>query len=118
MEGTIRTLDSKMQQQVHERMKITAAKITEASGATVAEVSIDTKTKVTYNDPALVKLMTPSIGGGCGKENVSETEWTTGAEDFSFLAIKHLPFSFSWRYACRAGPGKSSSASYTGFLYR
>jgi len=93
MEGTIRTLDGKMQQQVHERMKITAAKIAEASGAT-AEVSIDTKTKVTYNDPALVKLMTPSIEAAAGKENVSETEWTTGAEDFSFFGDKAPAFFF------------------------
>jgi amidohydrolase len=93
MEGTIRTLDSKMQQQVHERMKITAAKIAEASGAT-AEVSIDTKTKVTYNDPGLVKLMTPSIEAAAGKENVTETEWTTGAEDFSFFGDKAPAFFF------------------------
>lgn len=93
MEGTIHTLDSKMQQQVHERMKITATKIAEAAGAT-AEVSIDTKTKVTYNDPALVKLMTPSIEAAAGKDNVSETEWTTGAEDFSFFGDKAPAFFF------------------------
>lgn len=93
MEGTIRTLDSKMQQQVHERMKVTATKIAEASGAT-AEVSIDTKTKVTYNDPALVKLMTPSIEAAAGKENVLEMYWTTGAEDFSFFGDKAPSFFF------------------------
>jgi amidohydrolase len=93
MEGTIRTLDSKMQQQVHERMKLTATKIAEASGAT-AEISIDTKTKVTYNDPALVKLMTPAIEAAAGKENVTESEWTTGAEDFSFFGDKAPAFFF------------------------
>ena len=40
MEGTIRTLDSKMQDDVHARMKLTAEKIAEASGAT-AEVKIE-----------------------------------------------------------------------------
>ena len=49
MDGTIRTLDNKMQKDVHERIKQTATKIAEASGAT-AEVTIDTKTLVTYND--------------------------------------------------------------------
>ena len=34
MDGTIRTLDSKMQKEVHERIKWTAEKIAEASGAT------------------------------------------------------------------------------------
>ncbi|WP_236059843.1 amidohydrolase [Chitinophaga rhizophila] len=93
MEGTIRTLDSRMQKEVHERMKLTAQKIAEASGAT-AEVSIDTKTKVTYNDPALVKQMLPSIEAAIGKEHVQEAEWTTGAEDFSFYGDKAPAFFF------------------------
>lgn len=93
MEGTIRTLDSKMQQQVHERIKLTAARIAEASGAT-AETTIDTKTKVTYNDPALVKQMLPSIQAAAGKDNVLETDWTTGAEDFSFYGDKAPSFFF------------------------
>lgn len=93
MEGTIRTLDSKMQTDVHERMKLTATKIAEASGAT-AEVSIDTKTKVTYNDPALVKRMVPSIEAAVGKDNVKEADWTTGAEDFSFYGDKAPAFFF------------------------
>ncbi|WP_217603799.1 amidohydrolase [Chitinophaga sp. GbtcB8] len=93
MEGTIRTLDSKMQQMVHEKMKLMATHIAAASGAT-AEVSIDTKTKVTYNDPSLVKLMAPSIEAAAGKENVYETDWTTGAEDFSFFGDKAPAFFF------------------------
>jgi amidohydrolase len=93
MEGTIRTLDSKMQQMVHEKMKQMATNIAAASGAT-AIVSIDTKTKVTYNDPALVKMMLPSIEAAAGKNNVYETEWTTGAEDFSFFGDKAPAFFF------------------------
>lgn len=93
MEGTIRTLDSKMQQDVHESTKRMAVKIAEASGAT-AEVTIDTKTKVTYNDPALVAQMVPAIEAAIGKENVKEAEWTTGAEDFSFYGDKAPAFFF------------------------
>lgn len=93
MEGTIRTLDSKMQQHVHEKIKLTAARIAEASGAT-AETTIDTKTKVTYNDPALVTLMRPSLEKAVGADNVKETEWTTGAEDFSFFGDKAPAFFF------------------------
>ncbi|SFO70298.1 amidohydrolase [Chitinophaga sp. YR627] len=93
MEGTIRTLDSRMQEDVHERMKLTATKIAEASGAE-AEVSIDTKTKVTYNDPALVKQMLPSLEAAVGKDNVREADWTTGAEDFSFYGDKAPAFFF------------------------
>ena len=93
MEGTIRTLDSKMQQDVHERMKRTAEKIAEASGAT-ATVSIDTKTEVTYNNPELVKETLPALELAAGKDNVSTMDWTTGAEDFSFYGDKAPAFFF------------------------
>lgn len=93
MEGTIRTLDTKMQQDVHARMKLTAEKIAEASGAT-AELSIDTKTKVTYNNPSLVSAMLPSIKAAAGAEKVTEADWTTGAEDFSFYGDKAPAFFF------------------------
>ncbi len=52
MAGTIRTLDSDMQKDVHARIRLTATKIAESMGAT-AEVSIETKAPVTYNTPAL-----------------------------------------------------------------
>lgn len=94
MEGTIRTLDSKMQQDVHERIKITATKIAEASGAT-AEVSISTKTLVTYNDPELVKQMLPSLQTAAGTDKVIESDWTTGAEDFSYYGLKAPAFFFN-----------------------
>jgi amidohydrolase len=93
MEGTIRTLDSKMQQEVHQKIKLTAEKIAEASGA-VATVGIDTKTLVTYNNPALVKMMVPSLEKAAGKGNVTETVWQTGAEDFSYYAAKVPSFFF------------------------
>jgi amidohydrolase len=93
MEGTIRTLEPSMQKDVHERLKLTATKIAEASGATV-EVNIDTKTLVTYNDPELVKMMLPSLETAAGKENVSASEWTTGAEDFSYFGEKAPAFFF------------------------
>jgi amidohydrolase len=93
MEGTIRTLDGNMQKDVHERIRTTAMKIAEASGAT-AEVMIDTKTLVTYNDPALVKMMLPSLEAATGKGNLLEQDWTTGAEDFSFYGQKAPAFFF------------------------
>lgn len=93
MEGTIRTLDAAMQKDVHQRMKITAQKIAEASGAT-AEFMVDTKTEVTYNNPELVKEMLPSLETAAGKDNVSESTWTTGAEDFSFYGDKAPAFFF------------------------
>lgn len=93
MDGTIRTLDSKMQTEVHQRIKWTAEKIAEASGA-VAEVSFDTKTLVTYNTPELVKKMLPSLESATGTGNIKEREWVTGAEDFSYYGTKAPSFFF------------------------
>lgn len=87
MTGTIRTLDTGMQKMIHEKIKLTAEKIAEASGAT-AEVSIENKTLVTYNNPELTKKMIPSFIEAAGEKNVEEAEATTGAEDFSFFAEK------------------------------
>jgi len=93
MDGTIRTLDNTMQKEVHEKIKLTATKIAEASGAT-AVVSIETKTLVTYNSPELVKKMIPSLQSAAGPGNVKETEWKTGAEDFSYYGTKAPAFFF------------------------
>jgi amidohydrolase len=91
MDGTIRTLDKDMQKDVHERIKLTVKKIAEASGAT-ADVTIDTKTLVTYNMPELVKKMIPSLESAA--DHVEETEWKTGAEDFSYYGTRAPAFFF------------------------
>jgi amidohydrolase len=91
LQGTIRTLDSKMQKETHERIRKVATNIATALGAT-AEVSIDTKTLVTYNDPELVKMMVPTFEKVAGKENVTEREWVTGAEDYTYFGEKAPAF--------------------------
>ena len=93
MYGTIRTLDGTMQKDVQEKIRTTAIKIAEAGGAT-AEVSINTKTLVTYNTPELVKKMLPSLQSAAGEANVKEREWVTGAEDFSYYGTKAPSFFF------------------------
>ena len=93
MLGTIRTLDSAMQKDVHRKFITTVKKIAEASGAE-AEVVIETKALLTYNDPALVKKMLPSLQGAIGAANVKEREWVTGAEDFSYYGSKAPSFFF------------------------
>lgn len=87
MLGTIRTLDSDMQKKVHEQFRHTIKTIGDASGVTT-EVIIDTKTLVTYNDPALTKKMIPSLEKAIGAQNLKEREWVTGAEDFSYYGTK------------------------------
>ena len=91
MAGTIRTLDAGMQKDVHQKIRETAEKIAESMGTT-AEVEIETKTLVTYNDPDLVKRMLPSLQRSA--DRVEEAEWVTGAEDFSFFGEKAPAFFF------------------------
>ena len=93
MAGTIRVLDAEMQADVHKKIKLTAEKIAESMGAT-AEVTIERKTPVTYNTPELVRKMLPSLEKAAGKENVVETNWVTGAEDFAFYGAKAPSFFF------------------------
>jgi len=87
MLGTIRNLDSNIRKDVLQQVRNIAIKIAEMNGAT-AEVMIDNKTLVTYNDPALVQLMVPSLEKAAGASNVSQMNWQTGAEDFSFFQEK------------------------------
>lgn len=95
LEGTIRTLDDQMQKDIHQRIKQIATKIAEASGAT-AEVEIDTKTLVTYNDPKLVAKSVASLQKAAGgANNVLPISWQTGAEDFSFYGKKAPSFFFN-----------------------
>lgn len=93
MAGTIRTLDADMQKETHERIRQTATKIAESMGAT-AEVIIENKALLTYNTPDLVKKMLPSLEKAAGKENVLESDWVTGAEDFSSFGTKAPSFYF------------------------
>ncbi|MDD2675470.1 amidohydrolase [Flavobacterium petrolei] len=87
MNGTIRSLDSKVQQMVHFRIKQVATAIAESAGAT-ADVTITNKTAITYNDPSLTEKMIPTLEAVAGKENVLLTPAVTGAEDFSFYQEK------------------------------
>jgi amidohydrolase len=93
MTGTIRTLDTAMQRDIHERMRRTVTKIAESAGAS-AEISIENKTLITYNDPALVKQMLPSMQRTAGDSNVTWMDAMTGSEDFSFFGAKVPSFFF------------------------
>lgn len=93
MAGTIRTLDESMQEKIHEKIKLTATKIAESAGAT-AEVVIDRKTPVTFNDIALTEKMVGSLQKAAGLENVVRINAVTGAEDFAFYQKKIPGFFF------------------------
>jgi amidohydrolase len=82
LQGTIRTFDRGMQDDIHARIKRTVEATAAAGGAT-AEVTIDRGNPVVYNDPALTSRMTPSLERVApGKVNPSGRVTTT-AEDFA-----------------------------------
>ena len=87
MDGTIRTLDSDVQEMIHARMKQIVTNIAESAGAT-AEVNITKQTLITYNDPDLTEEMLPTLQATAGKNNVILAPAMTGAEDFSFYQDK------------------------------
>lgn len=83
--GTIRTLDVKMQDKIHEKIKLTAESIAMSAGGK-AEVEIIRGVPVTYNDPELTSQMISTIEKAAGKDNVHLVNAVTGAEDFAFYA--------------------------------
>lgn len=89
MIGTIRTLDTGMQEKIHNDIRHVATTIGESMGAEV-EVDIQKGYPITYNDPGLTEAMVPTLQQMAGSENVILSDAITGAEDFSFFQ-KEIP---------------------------
>jgi amidohydrolase len=89
MIGTIRTLNDADEKMIIDRVKTIATKTAEAAGAT-AEVIIpfESHYPITYNNPALVAEMLPTLQATAGADNVTLRDAETGAEDFSFYEQK------------------------------
>jgi amidohydrolase len=85
MIGTIRSLDVKMRDEIHKRIKRTAQDIAQSAGAT-AEVTIETGYPMTYNDPSLTERMVPTLRRLTKEVEIMNP--TLGAEDFSFYQQK------------------------------
>lgn len=116
MSGTIRTLDAEMQKIIHEKIRLTATKIAESAGAR-AEVIIDKKTPVTYNDEKLTLQMVSSLQKAAGEKNVIEINPDTGAEDFAYYQEK-VPGMFFFVGACppETDPAKAASHHTPDFM--
>ncbi|MFM7153396.1 MAG: amidohydrolase [Bacteroidota bacterium] len=110
MVGTIRTLDTSMQQLIHQKLDLTARKIAESAGAT-AEVKIDNKTPVTYNNPELTKWALPSLREAAGVDFVEEHNPKTGAEDFGFYGQK-IPCFFFFLGGMKPGEDPKNVAAH------
>jgi len=93
--GTLRAMTKSDEALIIARVKEVATKTAESAGAT-AEVLIPFSSHypVTYNDPALVSKMVPSLQAAVGKENVILKPPYMGAEDFSFYEEKIPGFFF------------------------
>ena len=85
MEGTIRTFDQAMREQIHQRIERTARGIAESAGATI-ELDLVYGYPATVNDAALISRMMPSLERALGEANVVSLQPQTVAEDFSFFA--------------------------------
>ena len=89
MLGTVRTLNDDDEKMIIDRVKTIVTKTAEAAGAT-AEVTIpyEHHYPITFNDPALVARMLPTLQATAGADNVILRNAETGAEDFSFYEQK------------------------------
>ncbi len=84
MEGTIRTFDAGVREELHAKLRSTVKNIAEAAGAT-ADVVIDPYAPVTSNHPQLLQEMLPALQWAAGKDKVRDHPYITGAEDFALF---------------------------------
>ncbi len=84
MIGTVRTHDAEVREMIRERIKRTAENIAESAGAQ-AVVSWGYGVPVSYNEPALVDQMLPSLRRLAGAAKVLPTPAVMGYEDFAYF---------------------------------
>lgn len=91
LEGTIRTFDEAMRQDIFARLKRTAESVAAAQGATVEmHIPADIGNPITVNDPTLAQRIRPSLERAAGKDNVIDIPPNMVAEDFAYYA-KEVP---------------------------
>ncbi|WP_138379611.1 amidohydrolase [Luteithermobacter gelatinilyticus] len=94
MQGTIRTFDTGIRQQLLDHLERTVTHIAQSAGAK-ADVRIKPYAPVTYNDPALTEMMVPSLKKVVGEDKVSVSDRVMGAEDFAYYQREIPGFYFS-----------------------
>jgi len=85
MEGTIRTFNEEMRQEIHARMERSARGIAESAGAEI-EFELGLGTPAVINDPDLFTKMLPTLQRVSGEYPVHDVNPQTVAEDFSLYA--------------------------------
>jgi len=93
--GTIRALDEDMRKNIHAKIRKIATNVAASMDATVdIDIPMASSYPVTYNTPALVDYMLPTMVRQAGEGNVVSIDAITGAEDFSFFANEVPGFFF------------------------
>ncbi|MCC2618230.1 amidohydrolase [Aestuariibacter halophilus] len=94
--GTIRTLNQASRDHIYEALPRKVKGIADSMRAQ-AEVTLplDYNYPITFNDPALMSKMLPTLHRTVGEENALYSKAVTGAEDFSFFQEK-VPGLYLW----------------------
>ncbi len=85
MEGTIRTFDQAMREQIHMRIERTARGIAQSAGAEI-ELQLIHGTPATINDADLTARMMPTLERVAGENGLLVIQAQTVGEDFSYFA--------------------------------
>jgi amidohydrolase len=109
LEGTVRTFDPKVQDDVERRMREILEGVTRAGGGAF-ELDYRRGYPVTVNDRGLAARMHPTLERVVGTANVQEVPPTTGAEDFSYFSNR-VP-GFYYRLGT-VKPGTASGGHHT-----
>lgn len=87
IEGTVRTFDASVRQQVEDRIRQIAEQVTAAFGAT-CEIDYLNGYPALYNHPAETQTVRSLFGEEFGEKNVADMEPSMGAEDFSYFLLE------------------------------
>ena len=109
--GTIRSFDRAMREQVFTELRRIAEHTAAAHGASVEmKIPSDISYPLTYNNPALLSRILPSLQNAIGADNVREIGLSTGSEDFSMYG-EQVPAVFLYVGATAAGIDPATAAA-------
>jgi amidohydrolase len=109
LEGTVRTYNENVRNEVERRMREILDGITRANGATF-ELDYRRNAPATVNDPALSQAVKPLLERALGAGNVKIVEPSMGGEDFAYFA-NEVP-GFYYRLGV-VKPGTTSGGLHT-----
>jgi metal-dependent amidase/aminoacylase/carboxypeptidase family protein len=107
LEGTLRTFDMDVREDVIDRFGRTAQALAAAAGGS-AELVVENTAPVTANDPELTARVRPWLIQRFGEDRVVEMPLQTVAEDFSEFANRAPGFFF---FVGATGPGRDPTSA-------